>query len=187
MVDSNVTAAPSYLSFTVLQMPKQTQPAPAAAAEVAVPAPAQGYPSDVTLDDAAQRQATYLLRQPVRAQQQYESRTPSGSRQHSSCTSAPPLPSAAATAAAAAAAAATPSALAAAAAHLLLTTRSAAAAKIEVDVPDFLVENNPLDAVLHSPVLAVGAAALALLLFPKLIRVSHQQHHLATPVTNCYA
>jgi hypothetical protein len=58
------------------------------------------------------------------------------------------------------------------AAHLLLTAGGAAAAKIEVDVPDFLVDNNPLDAVLHSPVLAVGAAVLALLLFPKLIRVA---------------
>jgi hypothetical protein len=57
-------------------------------------------------------------------------------------------------------------------AHLLLAAGSAAAAKIEVDVPDFLVENNPLDAVLHSPVLAIGAAVLALLLFPKLIRVA---------------
>ncbi|KAF6254236.1 hypothetical protein COO60DRAFT_1703429 [Scenedesmus sp. NREL 46B-D3] len=48
----------------------------------------------------------------------------------------------------------------------------AAAAKIEVDVPDFLMEHTPLNAVLHSPVLAVGAAVLALLLFPKLIRVT---------------
>jgi hypothetical protein len=55
---------------------------------------------------------------------------------------------------------------------LLSTAGNAAAAKIEVDVPDFLVDNNPLDVVLHSPVLAIGAAALALLLFPKLIRVS---------------
>jgi hypothetical protein len=62
--------------------------------------------------------------------------------------------------------------LTAIAAHFLITAGSAAAAKIEVDVPDFLVEHNPLDAVLHSPVLAIGAAVLALLLFPKLIRVS---------------
>jgi hypothetical protein len=66
-----------------------------------------------------------------------------------------------------------------AAAHLLSTAGSAAAAKIEVDVPDFLVDHNPVDAVLHSPVLAIGAAVLALLLFPKLIRVSNaSDHHL---------
>ncbi|WIA37274.1 hypothetical protein OEZ86_014217 [Tetradesmus obliquus] len=65
-----------------------------------------------------------------------------------------------------------PAAAATAAAGAHRPAGSAAAAKIEVDVPDFLVDNNPLDSVLHSPVLAVGAAVLALLLFPKLIRLA---------------
>lgn len=60
---------------------------------------------------------------------------------------------------------------AAASALQLLTAGSATAAKIELEVPDFLVENNPVDIVLQSPVFAVAAAVLGLILFPKLIRV----------------
>jgi hypothetical protein len=47
---------------------------------------------------------------------------------------------------------------------------SAAAATVCFDVPDWLVDWKAL--LFHSPVVAVGAAGLALVLFPKLIRVS---------------
>lgn len=46
---------------------------------------------------------------------------------------------------------------------------SAAAATVCLDVPDWLVD--PKDILFHSPVVAVGVAGLALILFPKLIRV----------------
>lgn len=46
---------------------------------------------------------------------------------------------------------------------------SAAAATVCLDVPDWLVD--PKDLLFHSPVVAVGVAGLALILFPKLIRV----------------
>jgi hypothetical protein len=46
---------------------------------------------------------------------------------------------------------------------------SAAAATVCLDVPDWLVD--PKDLLFHSPIVAVGVAGLALILFPKLIRV----------------
>jgi hypothetical protein len=46
---------------------------------------------------------------------------------------------------------------------------SAAAATVCLNVPDWLVD--PKDLLFHSPVVAVGVAGLALILFPKLIRV----------------
>jgi hypothetical protein len=46
---------------------------------------------------------------------------------------------------------------------------SAAAATVCLDVPDWLVDWRAL--LFHSPVVAVGVAGLALVLFPKLIRV----------------
>lgn len=60
--------------------------------------------------------------------------------------------------------------------HYFLATSNAYAAKICLDVPGWLAD--PKDALFHSPVLAVGAAVLALVLFPKLIKVGLvlQQH-----------
>jgi hypothetical protein len=52
----------------------------------------------------------------------------------------------------------------------LLRADSAAAATVCLDVPDWLVDWRAL--LFHSPVVAVGVAGLALVLFPKLIRVS---------------
>lgn len=52
----------------------------------------------------------------------------------------------------------------------LLWVDSAAAATVCLDVPDWLVDWR--GTLFHSPVVAIGAAGLALVLFPKLIRVS---------------
>lgn len=52
----------------------------------------------------------------------------------------------------------------------LVWADSAAAATVCFDVPDWLVDWKAL--LFHSPVVAVGTAGLALVLFPKLIRVS---------------
>lgn len=56
-----------------------------------------------------------------------------------------------------------------------LTSGNAYAAKVCLDVPDWIAAFDLGDAVFHSPVVAVGAAVLALLLFPKLIKVSRVQ------------
>lgn len=54
-------------------------------------------------------------------------------------------------------------------ASLLVAAGSAEAATVCFDVPDWLAD--PKSLLFHSPVVAVGAAALGLVLFPKLIRV----------------
>lgn len=50
------------------------------------------------------------------------------------------------------------------------------AAKVCIDVPDWVAELDPAYALLHNPVVAVGAAAAALLLAPKLIKVRVRVH-----------
>lgn len=52
---------------------------------------------------------------------------------------------------------------------LLLWADSAVAATVCIDVPDWLADWR--GTLFHSPVLAVGVAGLAVVLFPKLIRV----------------
>jgi len=61
----------------------------------------------------------------------------------------------------------------AAAAFAVGAASPAAAKTVQVDVPDDLFDifSDPLGALLHSPVFAIGLGVTAMLLFPKLIRL----------------
>lgn len=58
----------------------------------------------------------------------------------------------------------------------LLLTSSSQAAQICIDVPDWAVDVNPVDLLLHSPYIILGLAALALVLLPKVIKVGLTVH-----------